>query len=154
MASLSDEIEAYIRQLINDSESGVIEIQRADLANRFDCVPSQITYVLMKRFTSDRGYVVEGRRGGGGGIRVVQLMAGREDLAKLTDQLEAVDQARAFDIIYRAYEAGYLSEREAALMQSALRREVLQLDVGERDRLRARLLKAMLTTVIRPEGAY
>lgn len=153
MARISDEIESYIRELINRSDSGMIVIQRADLADRFDCVPSQITYVLMTRFTPDRGYLVEGRRGGGGGIRVMRLAAGHEDLAKLLDEIDAIDQARALNVVIRALEAGYLSEREAAVMQAALKRDVIQVDLPERDRLRARLLKAMLTAILRPKEA-
>jgi transcriptional regulator CtsR len=58
MASISDEIEVYIRKLLSQSDEGIIEIQRAVIAGRFDCVPSQITYVLMTRFTPERGYLV------------------------------------------------------------------------------------------------
>ncbi len=154
VASISDEIESYIRELVGRAAGGTILIQRTDLAERFDCVPSQITYVLMTRFTPDRGYLVEGRRGGGGGIRVMRLAVGHEDLAHLLDGVEAIDQTRALDVVVRALEAGYLSDREAAVMQAALKRDVLQVDLPERDRIRARLLRAMLTTILRPEGAY
>ncbi len=142
---MADEIEAYIRYLIQNSPDGAIVIQRTQIAERFDCVPSQISYVLMTRFTPDRGYVVEGRRGGGGNIRVRKLGAEQQELVSLLHQVEAIDQARAFGLIVRVMEAGLISEREAGVMQSALKREVLQIDLPERDRMRARLLRAMLT---------
>lgn len=145
MASIADEIEAHIRHLIRSSPDGAIVIQRNDIAERFDCVPSQISYVLMTRFTPDRGYVVEGRRGGGGNIRVRKLDAERQELAALLQHIDAIDQARAFGLVIRVLEAGIISEREAGVMNSALRRDVLQLDLPERDRVRARLLRAMLT---------
>lgn len=145
MASIADEIEVYIRHLIQTSPDGAIVIQRTQIAERFDCVPSQISYVLMTRFTPDRGYVVEGRRGGGGNIRVRKLDAEQQELAGLLHHIEAIDQARAFGLIVRVLEAGLISEREAGVMQSALKRDVLQIDLPERDRVRARLLRAMLT---------
>ena len=61
MARLSDLIETFIKQMIIDTE-GAIEIQRNELAIHFNCVPSQINYVLDTRFTSERGYYVESRR--------------------------------------------------------------------------------------------
>lgn len=154
MASISDEIERYLRQLIDLSGGGTILVQRAELAERFDCVPSQVTYVLMTRFTPARGYLVEGRRGGGGGIRVMQLVSGHEDLAQLLEGLDAIDQARASDMVARALDMGFLTERESAIIQTALKRDVLQIDLPERDRVRARLLRSMLTTVLRPDDAF
>ncbi|MBX5468230.1 MAG: CtsR family transcriptional regulator [Firmicutes bacterium] len=151
MARLSDEIEAYLLQLLESSPNRCVEIQRSELAVRFDCVPSQITYVLMTRFTSDRGYLVEGRRGGGGGIRLTRIKTDRQDILEALGGLEAVDQARAQDIVQRAQEAGLVREREANLIKNALRREVLQIDLPERDRLRARLLKALMTAALSAE---
>lgn len=65
MASLTDIIEAYILSLVEEG-GGVAEIQRTYLAEYFNCVPSQITYVLSSRFQPERGYIVESKRGGGG----------------------------------------------------------------------------------------
>lgn len=152
MASLADEIEAHIRRLLQKSSDGAIVIQRTEIAERFDCVPSQISYVLMTRFTPDRGYVVEGRRGGGGNIRVLQLGAEQRDLAAFFNAFEAVDQARALNLVVRALDAALITEREAAVMQAALKRDILRVDLPERDRLRARLLRAMMTAAFEREG--
>lgn len=152
MASLADEIEAHIRRLLQSSPDGAIVIQRTEIAERFDCVPSQISYVLMTRFTADRGYVVEGRRGGGGNIRVLQLSSEQRELAAFVHEIDAIDQARAVGLVIRVWEAGFISEREAAVLQSVLKRDVLQIELPERDRLRARLLRAMLTAAFDREG--
>lgn len=152
MASLADEIEAYIRGLLQSSPDGAIVIQRTEMAERFDCVPSQISYVLMTRFTPDRGYVVEGRRGGGGNIRVLQLAAEQRELAIFLGGIDAIDQARAMGLVIRVMEAGLISEREALLMQAAFKREILQMGLPERDQLRARLLKAMMTAAFERNG--
>jgi transcriptional regulator CtsR len=148
MASISDAIEAYILGLLNESPDGSIVIQRTEVADRFDCVPSQISYVLMTRFTPERGYVVEGRRGGGGNIRVARLASEQLELAKMLNQMHEIDQARALNLVIGAYEAGFISEREALIMQAALKRDVLRIALPERDRIRARLLQAMLLTVL------
>ncbi|PSR32542.1 MAG: transcriptional regulator [Sulfobacillus benefaciens] len=153
MARIIDEIELYIRQLLEQSSNGIVDLQRADLADRFDCVPSQVTYVLMTRFTPDRGFLVEGRRGGGGGIRVHQLNTAPQELLDAINQVESIDQARALDIVFRLFQAELISEREASLMRAVLHRDNIQLELPHRDRVRARLLKAMVTAILKPEGA-
>jgi transcriptional regulator CtsR len=67
---ISDTIAAFIDEMLNDC-GGTLEIKRNDLAKRLGCVPSQINYVVASRFTPEKGYVIESRRGGGGYIRIV-----------------------------------------------------------------------------------
>ena len=64
----SDLIARFILQEL-DSQ-GFAELRRSSLAEQFSCVPSQINYVISTRFSPERGYVVESRRGGGGYIRI------------------------------------------------------------------------------------
>ena len=71
--SLADGIEQYVKVLIARSENRQIEIQRAELAETFACVPSQVTYVLSTRFTLVDGYSTESRRGGRGYVRITQI---------------------------------------------------------------------------------
>lgn len=71
--SLADKIEQYLKVLIDRSENYEIEIQRAELAETFDCVPSQITYVIGTRFNEKCGYYTESRRGGKGFVRITRL---------------------------------------------------------------------------------
>lgn len=151
MATLSDAIEAYLLARL-EAGDGVLEVQRAELAERFGCVPSQVTYVLMTRFTPERGYLVEARRGGGGGIRILRLQSGVDDLLALLGDLWAIDQARAQNLIERFLRSDIISSREAVMMVRAVDRTVLNLDLPERDRLRARLLRAMLASVLAPEA--
>ena len=60
---MSDLIEEFIKDLFND-ENDYIEIQRNELAEQFNCVPSQINYVISTRFRPSQGYYVESKRGG------------------------------------------------------------------------------------------
>ena len=68
---ISDMIEDFIKDLFDDEDS--IEIQRNDLAEKFNCVPSQINYVISTRFKPTQGYNVESRRGGGGHITITKV---------------------------------------------------------------------------------
>jgi len=150
MANLADEIERYLKEHLRRSE--ILEVQRAMLAARFDCAPSQINYVLSTRFTPERGYVVESRRGGGGYIRIIRLnIRNSDDLQELIQREigDGVSQAEALDIVARLYEQEIIDEREAAIMQAVLRRDALPLDLPARDVVRASLLKAMLTAILR-----
>ena len=60
---ISDLIEQFIKDLFNDQKE-YIEIQRNELAEKFNCVPSQINYVISTRFRPSQGYYVESKRGG------------------------------------------------------------------------------------------
>nr|NNM91489.1 CtsR family transcriptional regulator [Bacilli bacterium] len=153
MRSTSDRIEEYLYAKLSDSANGVIEIQRNDLAQLFACVPSQINYVIATRFTLERGYVVESKRGGGGYIRIKRLAPEHIDqLGQLVLAVgELIAQKEAEGIVWRLESDELLSSREADIMRVALSRDVLALPLPERDRLRARLLSAMLTAVFAHE---
>ncbi len=132
------------------SGKSLVEIKRSEVADRFDCVPSQINYVINTRFTIEKGYMVESKRGGGGFIRIMKVQS--HDSADLIDQLLSLIQSRipqssAEDVIFRLVEEEVINEREAKIMLSVIDRSVLYLDLPYRDELRARLLKAMLTTL-------
>ena len=68
--NIADAIEDYIRKELASKEDGQVELKRTELANIMSCAPSQISYVLSTRFTHDRGFIVESRRGLGGYIRI------------------------------------------------------------------------------------
>ncbi|MDR2665806.1 MAG: CtsR family transcriptional regulator, partial [Oscillospiraceae bacterium] len=76
---MSDAIAGFINDMLTGAD-GSAELQRAELANRFNCVPSQINYVISTRFSPERGYIVESRRGGGGYIRIRRVSMAPEKL--------------------------------------------------------------------------
>lgn len=148
---MADYIEQYLRDQV-ESNGGMLELQRADLAERFRCVPSQINYVLATRFTPERGYVVESRRGGGGYIRIVRLrVQEHEEVHRMVaERIGAyISQDAAGHIIARLKEDGRLSDREAALMDAAMNRDTIGLPLPERDVVRANLLRSMLVAILR-----
>ncbi|MCC5714945.1 CtsR family transcriptional regulator, partial [Klebsiella pneumoniae] len=70
MRNISDLIEQYLKTTLMRSGNELLEIKRSELAKQFQCVPSQINYVISTRFTLEKGYIVESKRGGGGYIRI------------------------------------------------------------------------------------
>ncbi|PEA89032.1 transcriptional regulator CtsR [Bacillus thuringiensis] len=150
MRNISDIIEQYLKQVIDLSNNNVIEIKRNEIADRFECVPSQINYVINTRFTLERGFVVESKRGGGGYIRIIKVKL-HDDIDIIDQMLHMIDhsvaQGNAESMIIRLIEEGIITNREARLMLSVIDRSVLSMDVPSRDELRARILCAMLRTL-------
>ncbi|WP_227764058.1 CtsR family transcriptional regulator [Zhaonella formicivorans] len=154
MGSLADEIESYIKKALEQNKDGIVELQRNDLAIKFNCAPSQINYVLSTRFTVERGYLVESRRGGGGFVRIVKLSINEEaDLYRLINENigQMASQAVGEGLIARLVEEGFLTEREGLLMKAVIHRDVIQLELPHRDLIRASILRAMLLTLLRDE---
>lgn len=150
IANLSDEIEQYLKEHLRRSQ--IIELQRAMLAAQFACAPSQINYVLTTRFTPERGYLVESRRGGGGFIRIIRLNVDDSDwLYDLAHRQigDAVSQSEALGVIGRLREQEVIDDREAALMQAVVQRETIRVELPLRDALRAILLKSMILAILR-----
>lgn len=151
MANLSDQIEKYLRQLLNKYQ-GEVEIKRNQLANEFNCAPSQINYVLETRFPVERGYVVESQRGGGGYIRIIRVKmdSEKESLQKIIAQLGGpISQREAEGIITRLYENNYINAREKSLMEIAMHRRLIGVNLPHRDYIRGRILRGMLEVILK-----
>lgn len=150
MARLSDIIEAFIKQLINDTD-GTIEIQRNELANQFNCVPSQINYVIDTRFTSDRGYYVESRRGGGGCIKIKRVNISRPGnylMHIITSMGPSISQQSADIFINNFVDYDVISQREGYILKAATSDKVLGvIPLPGRDAVRASILKNMLMSL-------
>ncbi|MFD1864791.1 CtsR family transcriptional regulator [Planococcus sp. FY231025] len=150
MRNISDVIEGYLKEVIELSEREYIEIKRNEIAEKFQCVPSQINYVINTRFTVDRGYLVESKRGGGGYIRIkrIRLHQKSDVLSEVINRLEhGAPQSMAEDIVFRLLDEEIVSKREAKLILSAIDRSTLMLPLPVRDEVRARILIAMLFTL-------
>ena len=143
---VSDIIAGFIDEMLIEM-GGTAELQRAELANRFNCVPSQINYVISTRFSPEHGYIVESRRGGGGYIRIKRIAMDSEMLIMHTvnaigDRLD-INTAAALIANLRQSEA--ISKEEAILIMSAISNNALRpANPIERDTLRASILKQML----------
>ena len=154
MSSIADEIEQYIKKLIEQSRQRAIRLNRSQLAEMFDCVPSQINYVLSTRFNMEKGYLVESRRGGGGYLRIIRLsISDYQDMMELINSTpERVSQRMGDDLIQRLYEEGILTKKEAMLMSAVIRDETLAALAGNnRDIIRGYLIRSMLATILRKD---
>ena len=148
--TLADLIENYIKQRLLNSKDQSIAISRAQLAEQFRCVPSQINYVLTTRFTIERGYIIESRRGGGGYIRIFRLdPKERENLiVQLFHEIgQSVSEAAADNFLDAFLELSAINRKQVQLIRAYLKQEVVG-NSEEQDRLRASLLKAMIFVVL------
>ncbi|MCG7335324.1 CtsR family transcriptional regulator [Sporosarcina sp. ACRSM] len=151
MRNISDIIEGYLKAIIEEEQNGIIEIKRSEVAEKFQCVPSQINYVIKTRFTEERGYAVESKRGGGGYIRIFRVQANskKELIEHILKGLQnGASYTMAEDIVYRLLEEEVISERESKLILAAVDRTTIHQPLPERDLIRARILQAMLLTLI------
>ncbi len=128
-----------------------VVLQRSELAEHFQCVPSQINYVLSTRFTPVQGYLVESRRGGGGFLRIVKLSWEEEvENNKIYHKVgDEIDQRDSEGFLLRLYEDGFITVREFHMLKAITCRDTLQLDLPERDYIRARVLQAALAALCR-----
>ncbi|MGM9903832.1 ctsR [Enterococcus sp. 10A9_DIV0425] len=148
----SDLIESYIKKILENNE--MIELRRIELADLFNCVPSQINYVINTRFTIQRGYLVESKRGGGGYIRIAKVQI--SDKKHMLEQInllfdESISEKNAFAIIQKLYEDQIITKKEGNLMLSAIAKNTLSGSESE-DNIRARILRAFLERLSYEDG--
>ena len=146
-----DIIAAQIKDMIDRSEEDFAEIRRNEMAEYLGCVPSQINYVLSSRFTPERGYIVESRRGGGGYIRISRVRLDRTSaLMHVINTIgERLSDADVRVFLDNCMGAGLIDDKAGKAMTGALSAVVMRQVPGEvRDSDRATLLKQMLGTQI------
>jgi len=153
---LSDTIEAFIKEMMGEEQQEV-EIKRNELAEFFNCAPSQINYVLATRFTPDHGYVTSSQRGGGGYIRIVQVRRSAQDhLSYLLNERIGNDiDAQSAQILCRQLaESGVVSLADAQLMAAAVSPGAFSVPMPEqvKNALRAKILRAMLLSIAQRRG--
>ena len=147
---LADQIAKMIEEMLEQS-GGSLELQRNEMAGRLGCVPSQISYVLTSRFTPERGYIIESRRGGGGGIRIVRKQMHRNEYLMhffyaVGDALEE-NEAKAY--LRNLLDQGILTEREAVIVSSAVSGGALQNVAPEgRNTVRAQIFRHVLLSLM------
>jgi transcriptional regulator CtsR len=151
MSTISKQIELYLKLLINNSDENIIEIQRNALAEHFKCVPSQINYVLSTRFTTDQGYCIETRRGGGGFVRIKKLDLGlKERIESLTpeynEDLFITENIHSF--IDRLHEEEFLSKRESFLLKNLFSSSIFdELPEKKSNTIKSSLLRDVLKAI-------
>ncbi len=153
MANISDIIEQFILKSL--SEDGIVEISRNDLANFFSCVPSQINYVLETRFTMDRGFVKESRRGGGGYIRISKVPINEDTYVNsliLESIGEELTEKRANQILDKLESEKIFTTKERKIISSAISDSALHMPFSFKDKLRANIFKNILMYILKDKG--
>lgn len=147
---MSDLIAGFIQSALDDA-NGVLELQRSDLAQQFGCVPSQINYVMSTRFSPERGYIVESRRGGGGYIRITRVRVDRQTLLMhvINSIGDTLDLASARAIIQNLTESEAIDRAAGKALLSAVSDSALRTVPKEhRGPLRANIYKQVLIHLV------
>lgn len=147
---LTDMIAKMIEEMLNEGD-GTLELQRNEMANRIGCVPSQISYVISSRFTPERGYVIESRRGGGGCIRIVRKQMNRDEylmhfFCAIGGEIE---EAEANAYLNNLADHALLSEHGHLVARAALSNAALSSVIPtQRNRLRAEIFKQIVLALM------
>ncbi|MBP3493835.1 MAG: CtsR family transcriptional regulator [Oscillospiraceae bacterium] len=147
---ISDLIAHFIQAELEEAD-GVLELQRSDLAQRFNCVPSQINYVMSTRFSPEHGYIVESRRGGGGYIRITRVRMDRQTLLMhvINSVGEELDLPSARAILTNLADSGAISTEIARCLLAVMGERALQtVPAAYRAALRADMIKQALIQMV------
>lgn len=149
MQNLSEDIEQYILNRLHEEEDeNFVSLRRKELAEMFECVPSQINYVLRSRFTPEQGYLIESRRGEYGYIKIFRISCDTpSEKIRHIDELigRTITLREAERLLGALQDRELITSRERLLINIALRNinSLLRGNVNN-ERLYANLLKKML----------
>ncbi len=128
MRNLADVIENFIIGELFTENAKFVLVQRNELAEQLECAPSQISYAVSTRFTPDRGFLVESKRGSGGFIRIVKMQtAVGKNASALT--VNKMDARQTIEYLFLKH---LITTREAVLMHYSL--ELLEEHASEKDK--------------------
>ena len=147
--NLSNIIEDYIREEMAKEE--MVELSRNELATRFNCVPSQINYVIQTRFIPELGFYVESKRGGNGYIKISKISAYEEsNLADLFDKIGNKMSQNVVDVYLKDFLIyNMLDEKTAKLIKVSVSDKSLKnVEPNLRDTVRADIFKNLLINLI------
>ena len=142
---ISDLIEEYINDIFETKE--VVELNRSSLADMFNCVPSQINYVISTRFIPELGFYVESRRGGGGYIKISRVNATKQEyISNITEKIGSKLSQSVIDIYLDDFiRYNLLNKDTAILLKAAMSdKSLAKVDKLKRDEVRADILKNIL----------
>lgn len=151
MSVISDNIEVFIKEMIAELDGSVYELKRNELAEQFGCAPSQINYVLRTRFTPQRGYAIESRRGGGGCIKVYKVDVDKHEIAsaliKSYINKDSLDEKSVKLLLNDLLNLGVINKKQGIMMLSALSDRALPIAEPLRGVVRASVLRSMIAAL-------
>nr|WP_231968292.1 CtsR family transcriptional regulator [Veillonella rodentium] len=135
-------------------------LKRNELADELNCAPSQISYVLSTRFSNERGFDVESRRGLGGYIRITKLNQNQSDsLPAVTtyriyegpNTVERLIDIRDVDqSLFQLLQVNKITNREAQIMHNSFATLIEHVDIENRNEA-IRQLYATMVDALRKE---
>lgn len=146
---LSDIIEEYILEVM--SERDFAELKRSELATRFNCVPSQINYVIATRFIPELGFYVESRRGGGGYIKISKVNISESDyISQIMEKIGHNLSQSVIDVYLNDFiRYNVLDLKTANLIKVAVSDKSLnKVDKLKRDNVRADIFKNIIINLL------
>lgn len=150
---LTGKIEQFLLEQLEIGQREYIEIGRNELAEKFNCAPSQINYVLSTRFTPYKGYYIESRRGGSGYIKITKLEMTENQLINniLNETIkDSITLDKVKHILQGLTEERVIEEREALLITHSLDDHALKsIDINDRNLVRASIFKNILLALLR-----
>lgn len=133
MGNLADFIENFILRRLSIENENMVVLNRNDLASELACAPSQISYVVNTRFTVDRGFMVESRRGSGGFIRIARTSKTHIIYEAAANRiLPGYTTVQIKDLLEELRVSGLMTGREAAIMEQFIL--VMQERLGPEER--------------------
>ena len=147
---LTDEIAKMIESML-EAGGGTLDLQRNEMAGRLGCVPSQISYVITSRFTPERGYLIESRRGGGGHIRIIRKQMDRNEyLMHFFHAVgDTISESEAKAYLQNLSDNGFVSKRESGIIRNALSDSALQnVTPTGRGTVRAQIFRHILLSLV------
>ena len=150
MARISDTIENFIKDMLNEERERQVLIQRNELADKFSCAPSQINYVLTTRFTYEKGYIIESKRGGNGFIKIITIVEEDDYISYLIKNLnEQMTEASADILFMDLYKKKYFTRDEFLMAKYATSDKALSMiEAKSRNYLRSAIIKNILLSVL------
>lgn len=149
--NLSDLIEEYILSLMSGIDDYSIKIKRNEVASKFNCVPSQINYVISTRFIPELGFYVESKRGGGGCIKISKINLNNNDYVQnIFDKMRSKLSQKEVNIyIQNLLNYNIIDTKSAKLISVATSDKCLtNVNVLNKDKVRADIFKCLIINAI------
>lgn len=150
MSKISDIIEEFILEQLDNTD--YINLSRNELANFFNCAPSQINYVLSTRFTEPKGFLIESHRGGGGYIKLERVNLDKNNYIKQllsTTLNDEIGYNECLTILANLSNLNIISEDTRKVLGYALTSKALALPVRIENKQRANILKNILINILK-----
>ena len=155
MSVLADKIEQFILTKLLEEQEG-ITVRRNELAETLDCAPSQISYVLSTRFSNDRGFIVQSRRGLGGSITITRILEPQpthvliplqQHVHRRNEEEPQITIGHVDKVLFQHMQEVRITKREAAMLHEAFLRILTDVPMEYREESAERLYEAIMNIV-------